>query len=285
MKARFIFGSVALYLACFGVAGGARSAETNLAAMAAEVRRGPADAKRMALVFTGHEFAESGEAILDQLAKRKFHASFFLTGDFLAQTNFTHLIRRIVREGHYLGPHSDRHLLYCTWDAARTSLVTRETFRLDLQANLEKIAAFSDRAAREKFFLPPYEHANADIARWTAEMGMTLVNYTPGTRSHADYTGEADKNFVSSEAILDSIVQREKQVTNGLNGFILLLHLGAGPGRQDKFDSKLGELFKFLASKGYKPVRIDDLLGAVRKAHGAKRKASGADGMAPTPTR
>jgi peptidoglycan/xylan/chitin deacetylase (PgdA/CDA1 family) len=215
----------------------------------------------MALVFTGHEFAESGEFILGQLAKRKYPASFFLTGEFLTQTNFTHLVRRIVRDGHYLGPHSDRHLLYCTWDAARTSLVTREAFRQDLQANLDKIAAFSDRAARGKFFLPPYEHANADIARWTAEMGLTLVNYTPGTRSPADYTGEADKNFVSSQAILESIIQREKQDTNGLNGFILLLHLGSGPGRQDKFESKFGDLLDFLGTKSYQPVRIDELLG------------------------
>ena len=275
-RSRFAF--VSLLLACLAPAMDGRAATTNGNRVAAEVRRGPVDAKRMALVFTGHGYAESGEAILDQLAKRSIHASFFLTGDFLAHTNFTHLVRRIVREGHYLGAHSDKHLLYCTWDAARATLVTRDAFRQDLQANLDKLAVFGEKAARAKFFLPPYEHANADIARWTAEMRLTLVNYTPGTRSHADYTGEEDKNFVSSQAILESIVQREKQDSNGLNGFILLLHLGSGPTRQDKFDSKFGELLDFLESKRYEPVRIDQLLQANEPTLIAP------DG-APTPTR
>ncbi len=29
---------------------------------------------------------------------------------------------------------------------------------------------------------------NAQISAWTAERGLTLVNFTPGTRSNADYT-------------------------------------------------------------------------------------------------
>jgi hypothetical protein len=54
-------------------------------------------------------------------------------------------------------------------------------------------------------------------------MGLTLINFTPGTRSNADYTGEADTNFVSSQAIFDSIVNKEREDPHGLNGFILLL--------------------------------------------------------------
>jgi peptidoglycan/xylan/chitin deacetylase (PgdA/CDA1 family) len=260
--AQFLLILKALFLACMISTTDCRAAAAEGSSAMMEVRRGPVASKRMALVFTGHEHAESGEAILDQVARHKIHASFFLTGDFLAQTNYARLIQRIVGEGHYLGAHSDKHLLYCTWDAKRASLVTREAFRKDLQANLAKIAAFDTKASQGKIFLPPYEHANEDIARWTVEMGLVLVNYTPGTRSPADYTGEAEKNFVSSQAILESIVQREGQDTNGLNGFILLLHLGAGPGRQDKFVAKFGELLDFLKTKGYEPVRIDDLLGA-----------------------
>ena len=48
------------------------------------VVRGPKQDRRLALVFTGHEFAEGGQTILDELAKHKATASFFLTGDFLA---------------------------------------------------------------------------------------------------------------------------------------------------------------------------------------------------------
>ena len=142
--------------------------------------RGPRESRRLALVFTGHEFAEGGKTILDELAKRRARASFFLTGDFLANPQFQPLVRRIVDEGHYLGPHSDKHLLYCEWGAGKKTLVSRETFTTDLRANLEKIARFG--VDRPRYFLPPYEHFNADIAGWTAELGLQLVNFTPGTR-------------------------------------------------------------------------------------------------------
>lgn len=48
---------------------------------------------------------------------------------------------------------------------------------------------------------------------------------------------------------------------HGLNGFILLLHLGSGPGRTDNFHPRLGELLDTLAAKGYQFVRVDELLG------------------------
>jgi peptidoglycan/xylan/chitin deacetylase (PgdA/CDA1 family) len=212
----------------------------------------------MALVFTGHEFAEGGETILDELAKHGARASFFLTGDFLVNPRFEPLVRRIVNEGHYLGPHSDKHLLYCTWDKGRKTLVAREAFAADLRANLEKIARFG--VDRPRYFLPPYEHWNGDIAAWTAELGLQLVNFTPGTRSNADYTEDASPNFVSSRAIFESIVGRERQDPHGLNGFLLLLHIGAGPKRMDKFHVRFGALLDDLAGKGYRSVRVDELL-------------------------
>jgi peptidoglycan/xylan/chitin deacetylase (PgdA/CDA1 family) len=91
-------------------------------------------------------------------------------------------------------------------------------------------------------------------------MGLTVVNYSPGTRSNADYTGEADSNFVSSKAIYDSILRKEQQDPNGLNGFILLLHIGSGPGRTDKFSARFGALLDYLADKRYTLVRVDELL-------------------------
>jgi peptidoglycan/xylan/chitin deacetylase (PgdA/CDA1 family) len=223
------------------------------------VERGPRASRRLALVFTGHEFAEGGETILDELKKHGAKASFFLTGDFLANPRFEGLVRRIAEEGHYLGPHSDKHLLYCDWGAGKKTLVSKEEFRTDLQANLDKIVRRG--VERPRYFLPPYEHYNADVARWTAELGLRLVNFTPGTRSNADYTEDGAANLVSSRTIFESILARERQDPNGLNGFLLLLHLGAGPRRTDKFHPHFGALLDALAGKGYQCVRVDTLLG------------------------
>lgn len=218
--------------------------------------RGPKEARRIALVFTGHGYAEGAETILNELARHHAHGSFFLTGVFLTNRTFTPLVTRMGAEGHYLGPHSNGHLLYCDWDAARKTLVTQEEFRSDLKQNLAKLP----RSAR--YFLPPFEQYNSEIVTWSADMGLTLINFTPGTRSNADYTGEADANFVSSQKIFDSILKREREDPHGLNGFILLLHVGSEPGRTDKFPARFGELLDTLAGKGYEFVRVDELLQA-----------------------
>jgi len=42
--------------------------------------------------------------------------------------------------------------------------------------------------------------------------------------------------------------------------FILLLHIGSGPGRADKFPARFGALLDYLAAKGYQFVRVDELL-------------------------
>ena len=222
--------------------------------------RGPTSSRRLAIVFTGHGFAEGGETILSELARHKGKGSFFFTGDFLTNAVFRPLVERIVAEGHYLGPHSDKHVLYCPWEGPKKTLVTRAGFKTDLESNLRKIERFGVKRSQIRYFLPPYEHYNREIVDWAGGMGLTLVNYTPGTRSNADYTGEAEKNFVSSRVIFDSIVAREAKDPHGLNGFLLLVHIGSGPGRADKFPARFGELLDCLGAKGYQFVRADELL-------------------------
>jgi peptidoglycan/xylan/chitin deacetylase (PgdA/CDA1 family) len=221
------------------------------------VIRGSKAFHRLALVFTAHEFAEGAPMILDELAKHRARASFFLTGDFVVNSNFAGIVRRIVSAGHYAGPHSDKHLLYLSW-GGKKPLVTREQFRSDLEANIAKLQSAGVSRKAIRYFLPPYEHYDESIANWSRELGLTLINFTPGTKSAADYTCDADKNFISSETIFDSIVAREKQ--RGLSGFILLLHLGSGPCRSDKFANRFGELLDYLVAKEYDLVRIDELL-------------------------
>jgi peptidoglycan/xylan/chitin deacetylase (PgdA/CDA1 family) len=222
--------------------------------------RGPTAERRIAVAFTGHLFAEGGTVILDELARRGAQASFFLTGEFLRAPEFAPLVRRIIDDGHYLGPHSDKHLLYCDWDQRDKTLVTRRAFERDIEDNLRAIEACGVPRAAVRYFVPPYEWYNAEIAAWSESLGLALINFTPGTKSTADYTGEADRNFVPSWQIVASILAREREDPQGLRGYLLLLHIGAGPGRTDKMHSRFGELLDALAGRGYTFVRVDDLL-------------------------
>jgi peptidoglycan/xylan/chitin deacetylase (PgdA/CDA1 family) len=160
--------------------------------------RGSTREKAIALVFTGHEFAEGGDAILDALAAQRARASFFLTGDFLRRPEFARFVRRIVAEGHYLGPHSDKHLLYCDW-AGKKTLVTRSVFREDVEANLREIAAFGIPRPDARYFLPAYEWCNEEIVGWARDAGLVTVNFTQGTRSTLPVTLSPRKMEASSE--------------------------------------------------------------------------------------
>jgi len=120
--------------------------------------------------------------------------------------------------------------------------------------------AFGITKSSARLFLPPFEWYNRQVSAWTAMMNLQLINFTPGTSSNADYTTPDMKNYASSEAILKRMKEYERQDPTGLNGFILLSHIGVAPVRKDKFYNHLEELLEWLKSKGYKMVRIDQLL-------------------------
>jgi len=123
------------------------------------------------------------------------------------------------------------------------------------------MAKFKIRREDARYFLPPFEWYNRDIARWTKDMKLQLINFSGGTLSHADYTYPAmGDRYRSSDVIYRSIIDYEARDPNGLNGFILLVHIGTDPGRTDKFYNMLDELIRDLKAKGYTFVGIDELL-------------------------
>jgi peptidoglycan/xylan/chitin deacetylase (PgdA/CDA1 family) len=150
--------------------------------------------------------------------------------------------------------------LYCDWTKRDSLLVTKQQFKSDLEKNYDELKRFGISKSSAHFFLPPYEWYNDSIATWTKKMGLQLVNYTPGTLSHADYTTPDEKNYRNSEVIYQSILDYEKKYSSGLNGFVLLMHIGTDAKRADKFYYHLPQLLQWLKEKGYQPVRIDELL-------------------------
>jgi peptidoglycan/xylan/chitin deacetylase (PgdA/CDA1 family) len=216
--------------------------------------------KELAIVFTGHDYAEGGEVVQKTLKAHGVKASFFLTGDFYRNPAFKILIQNLVADGHYLGAHSDNHLLYCDWTNRDSLLVTKSEFLADLKGNYSEMQKFGILPENVRYFMPPYEWYNDSISLWTAEAGFQLINFTPGTLSNADYTTPDMANYRSSNEIFGSILYYENSSSHGLNGFILLIHIGTDPGRTDKFYWRMEELVQWLHSENYALVRIDELL-------------------------
>src|SRR5690606_40658683 len=135
-------------------------------------------------------------------------------------------IHKLKRDDHYLGAHGDKHLLYNDWQNRQRTLVSHSQWQHDIANNYKEMQRFGIKKSQAYYFLPPYEWYNDTIAKWTKEWGLQLINFTSGTLSHADYTHPEEKNYRSSQEIWESIFRAETNRPNGLNGYILLLHIG-----------------------------------------------------------
>lgn len=203
-------------------------------------------------VFTADSYFEGGEHILQTLEKHKIKGSFFFTGNFLRNSEFQDIIRKIVEQGHYIGPHSDRHLLYCDWQKRDSTLLSFAEFEDDLKNNLAELEKFGIQSEKVPFFIPPYEWYNRQIVEWSRKLGFDVINFTPGTGTNADYTTPEMENYRSSLKLYLGLLQFEKERPNGLNGAILLIHPGTAPARTDKFYRLLEDMVRHFTSKGYR---------------------------------
>lgn len=223
------------------------------------VTRGDTSKKQIALIFTGGDFGEGTAAVLDALKERNIKGSFFVTGDFLRKPELESQVKRAIAEGHYVGPHSDKHPLYVPWEDRKKTLVTEDEFRKDLEKNIDDLRNLGALTGDGPvYFIPPYEWYNQDQVNWARPMGVLLFNFTPGSGSNRDWAPEGHKSFVTSQKIIDDILAYEQKDPHGLNGFLLLLHLGSQ--RQDKPFSLIGPMLDELKKRGYSFVRIDEML-------------------------
>ncbi len=200
------------------------------------------------MVFTGDEFRDGLLHIAATLKRNKVKGAFFVTGKFLEDKKSAKLLKKLYKEGHYVGPHSDQHLLYAPWENRDSLLITQAVFDKDLEDNVERLSEWG--ISRGDIFIPPYEWYNQQIVDWSAQKGFEVYNFTPGLRTAADYTyPEMENRYMSSEKILKQLFDYEE--ANGLHGYVILIHLGTDPRRKDKFYYKIEEIIQKLQLKNY----------------------------------
>ena len=205
--------------------------------------------KKVWLTFTAHEFADGFDTVLNTLNHHNAKASFFLTGDFTRISGYDKLISRLKAAGHYIGAHSDKHLLYCDWDKRDSLLVTKEEFMTDLEDNYKALAKHGIKRDMAPVYLPPYEWYNDTISAWTREAGLILVNISSGTITNQDWTVPDGKPYYSSDYLMNNFLAYENK--KGLNGYILLIHPGTDPRRTDKFYMNLDSILTYLERRNY----------------------------------
>lgn len=220
------------------------------------VRLNP-DKKNVYFVFTSDGNMNGADAILKTLKEKGVKGSFFVTGNHLRHKALRDITNRIIKEGHYLGGHSDRHALYADWGPDRKSLMTPEQIIEDLKANYVELEKFGVTLKDAPYFLPGYEHYNKESVDVLNAMGIKVVNLTPGTGTGADYTiVSMGSEYKKAQELIDGLYAFE--ASEGLDGAIILMHPGIHPDRpeSERLSSHLGEIIDWLVAKGYNISRF-----------------------------
>jgi len=214
----------------------------------------------VSLIFTGDEYGEGLPIIQQVLAKEKVKAGFFFTGRFYTNKKFTKTIKSLEKEHHYLGAHSNDHLLYNDWTNRNKLLVSYDSFSTDLDKNFAVMENLGINTQQRKLFIPPFEWWNDSVANWCNWKGLELFSFTPGTYTNADYTWPEMGSRYKSNATLMTHLKTLVSIPGKLNGNILLMHVGTDPRRKEKLYNELPAIIQLLRKNGYRIKRIDELI-------------------------
>lgn len=206
------------------------------------------------LVFTADSMFEGGEYVVQALDSMKVKASFFFTGNFLRLREFEPLIRKIIADGHYVGTHSNHHLLLADWDSERSPLISPDSMLADLDSNYIELARFGVKRCDAPYAIPPYEWCHRTHAAAYRAVGICPVNPTPGIETYRDYTAPGMPGYRSTPDIWQQFLDYESR--HGMRGAIVLIHAGTTDLRQDKLYRLLPRMIDSLHARGYRLERF-----------------------------
>jgi peptidoglycan/xylan/chitin deacetylase (PgdA/CDA1 family) len=222
------------------------------------VEYGPRSHKLLALTFDGGAHANAADAILDTLRSRRVRATMFLTGNFMRR--YPGLVKRLIAEGHEVGNHTNRHPHLTTWEQDHTHTtrqgVTESMLRMELRRANKQFRRITG-VDLAPIWRAPYGEMNRTICGWAQKEGYVHVSWGQGRtwRENLDTNDWAPNEhaaYKSPEEVYRKILDHATAGGAGLNGGILLLHLGTvRKNPEDQVHRILGRLIDDLRGQGY----------------------------------
>jgi len=226
----------------------------------ANMSRGSVTRKQVSFTFDGGSNSKAAENILDILKKHQVQSTVFLTGEFI-ETN-PELVKRILADGHEVGNHLYRHAHMVDMQTM-TSAYSKEAF-LDEIEQVEKVFHKVTGKTMNKFWRAPYGEVTPEQVGWARERGYTHIGWTTtktATLDTHDWVSDpTSKLFKTPDQIATKIMNFEKSDPNGLNGAIVLMHLGSERDAANMAHKALPTLFQHLEQKGYRLVPVTELI-------------------------
>ena len=220
--------------------------------------RGPRSGKRLVLTFDGGSNAEAANEILDTLRAKGIRTSFFLTGTFIQ--SFPDITRRIAREGHEIGNHTQNHPHFAP-GMRRDPQWTRERFRQEMLSADFALFQLLGRPM-DPLWRAPYGENTAEIRAWAEELGYRHVGWSEGADSLDWATPKERKLYRTGDAILARLHSRLQRDGDGL---IALMHLGSEREEKDRPSHNLAGFIDRALREGWTFVTVGDYVRTLGK--------------------
>ena len=205
-----------------------------------DIERIPIAQRVVALTFDAGANADAVDSILTTLAQQHITATFFLTGDFVA--DFPDAARRIAAAGHRIGNHSVNHPHFTSLSDA------------DIRAQLSAAAATihgTTGANPAPLFRFPYGDRDARTIAVVNAAGYVPIRWTVDSLGwQGTMNGSRGAAFVT-----------QRVVAAATAGEIVLMHVGSNPDDHSMLDAQaLPDIIAALRAKGYGFASLDALL-------------------------
>ncbi|GAB4369555.1 MAG: hypothetical protein Kow0042_11340 [Calditrichia bacterium] len=227
---------------------------------ARSIEQGSEKNPRLALTFDGGSDNAHTEEILAILRDNRIKCTLFLTGKFIEK--HPDLVLQMLKDGHEIANHTYSHPHLTTYAQNRKqetlSGVTRN-FLIHQLLKTDSVFYQLTGQHLQPFWRAPYGEYNPQILSWAAEAGFLHIRWTPGFDTFDWVTDESSKLFKTPDEIFEHFLQEEKQRPAGLNGIIVLMHLGSHRNNNHVYESLPG-LIRYLKDRKYVLAPISELL-------------------------
>lgn len=230
------------------------------------IERASVDKRRVYLTFDGGSDSNATENILDVLKREHIHATIFLTGVFMRK--YPRLVQRIVDDGHTVGNHTFSHPHLTTYSFNERQSTLSGITEAFLDEQLKKAAeTFKLITGKEMshFWRAPFGEYNGQILRWAAKAGYRHVRWSPHLDSLDWVADHSSPLFHLPQTTFSRILRRADRKPYGINGGIILMHLGTERKASERLDMHLQDFIEALKARSYTFGTIDQTAWARRK--------------------
>lgn len=224
------------------------------------LHRGDPGRKMVALTFDAGSDNNHTHEILAILNEYQLKCTLFLTGKFMER--YPEIVQEIVANGHEVANHTYSHPHLTSYSENRQHQLRPGVSREFVQKQLYKADSvfYALTGSRLKpYWRAPFGEYNEQILTWAAEMGYLHVHWTGNFDTHDWVTDETSELYHTPQEIFEQVLKLEKESARGLNGVIILMHLGSQRQENHIFEI-LPHLIQEIRSRGYTFCTISELL-------------------------